>query len=158
MPITLPDFNLRVKILVPGARAPAFGRYEDAGFDLFSIENYRLAPGQGCLFRTGFATAFPEGWVGLVLDRGSMGVKGIMRRAGVIDAGFRGEWKVSLFNTGLLAIDIVSVLSNPQAKAAAQVVFVPYGKASAEIVDELPESLRGLDWDGSTDVHNRNEA
>jgi dUTP pyrophosphatase len=45
--------------------------------------------------------AIPRGYVGLVWDRSSLGVKGIHRFAGVIDSGYRGEVKVCLHNSNL---------------------------------------------------------
>jgi dUTP pyrophosphatase len=97
------------------------------------------------LFPVGIMTSFPKEWVGLIFDRSGMGVKGIMRQAGVIDSGYRGEWKVKLINLGTEVIHIT------KEKAIAQVVFVPCMKG-IEFVDVLPDSIRGDKWNGSTDV------
>jgi len=145
-------FWLKQKIMTPGARPFEMGREEDAGYDIFSTEDGKILPLTSVAFRTGIATAFTPGYVGLVLDRSSVGWKGIMRQAGVIDSGFRDEWFVKLWNTSIHTMEIESVIRNKNAKAIAQVVFVPYGKVPPEIVDLLPPSLRGEGQLGSTDA------
>lgn len=126
------------------------GRMEDAGYDLYSTIDGILPPLTKQNFPVGIKTAFPQGWVGLILDRGSMGNKGITRLAGVIDSGYRGEWQVILANLGREILQVESVLKNPKAKAIAQVVFVEYGKVPPEFCSELPNSERGEGWNGST--------
>lgn len=128
------------------------GRDEDAGYDLYSVVDMKLPPLTFFKFRCGIQTAFPPGWVGLILDRSSMGLKGIFHFAGVIDSGYRGEWAVILGNYGREVLTVESVVNNPNAKAIAQVVFVPYGKCEVEVVETLPESLRGEKGYGSTNV------
>jgi len=51
------------------------------------------------MFSTGISVEFPVGYVALLWDRSGLGSKGIHRFAGVIDSGYRGEWKVILINT-----------------------------------------------------------
>lgn len=126
------------------------GRDEDAGYDLYSMISMKIPPITFFKLPCGIQTAFPPGWVGLILDRSSVGLKGGFRLAGVIDSGYRGEWAVLLANTGRDVLEVESVVLNPKAKAIAQVVFVPYGKAEIELVETLPESLRGEKGYGST--------
>lgn len=134
---------IKIKLL-PGAKfAPCLD--ENAGYDLYSMIEHILPPMVSHLFPVGIMTAFPKEWVGLIFDRSGMGVKGIMRQAGVIDSGYRGEWKVKLINLGTEVIHIT------KEKAIAQVVFVPCMKG-IEFVDTLPDSIRGDKWNGSTDV------
>lgn len=128
------------------------GRLEDGGYDLYSTINIDLLPGNGVLIPVGIMTQFPNEWVALVSDRGSMGLKGVMRQAGVVDSGYRGEWMVKLYNTGIDTIKIQSILENPSAKAIAQVVFVLRGKVEPMFVDWLGSSNRGSKWNGSTDA------
>jgi dUTP pyrophosphatase len=156
------DFFLKQAILVLGARPfeegdleiiDGEGIYLNAGYDIFSIEEKIIAPLSSMEIRTGIATEFPYPYVGLVLDRSGMGFKGAMRRAGVIDCNWRGEWKVCLYNSGTELLHIESVLINPQAKACAQVVFVKFHKQKSTIVlpEELTPTKRGDSWQGSSD-------
>tara|TARA_R110002110_G_scaffold201091_4_gene411979 strand:+ start:8763 stop:9221 length:459 start_codon:yes stop_codon:yes gene_type:complete len=71
----------------------------DAGWDLYANEDVQLWPEETKLISTGIAMSLPKGFVGLIWDRSSMGVKGIHRHAGVIDSSYRGEVKVCLHNT-----------------------------------------------------------
>lgn len=73
----------------------------DAGVDLFSAEDVDLAPGHRALVSTGIAVAIPHGMVGLVHPRSGLAARvglSIVNSPGTIDAGYRGEIKVSLIN------------------------------------------------------------
>jgi dUTP pyrophosphatase len=73
----------------------------DAGVDLFSAHDVELAPGQRALVATGIAVAIPHGMVGLVHPRSGLAARvglSIVNSPGTIDAGYRGEIKVSLIN------------------------------------------------------------
>lgn len=73
----------------------------DAGVDLYSAEDVELAPGQRSLVPTGIAVAIPHGMVGLVHPRSGLAARvglSIVNSPGTVDAGYRGEIKVSLIN------------------------------------------------------------
>lgn len=73
----------------------------DAGYDLASIEEATLAPGERALVRTGITVAIPEGYAGLVLPRSGLAVRhgvSLVNAPGLIDSGYRGEVKVPLIN------------------------------------------------------------
>ncbi|MFH1353716.1 MAG: dUTP diphosphatase [bacterium] len=89
----------KVKKLSPDARLPTKENPADAGVDIYTNESYTLQPGERHMFSTGMAVEFPEGYVALFWDRSGLGSKGIHRLAGVVDSGYRGEWKVVLLNT-----------------------------------------------------------
>jgi dUTP pyrophosphatase len=80
---------------------PARAHDGDAGVDLFSAQDVQLAPGQRALVPTGVAVAIPHGMVGLVHPRSGLAARvglSIVNSPGTIDAGYRGEIKVSLIN------------------------------------------------------------
>ena len=73
----------------------------DAGVDLFSAQDVDLAPGERALVATGIAVAIPHGMVGLVHPRSGLAARvglSIVNSPGTIDAGYRGEVKISLIN------------------------------------------------------------
>ena len=73
----------------------------DAGIDLFSAIDVELPPGHRQLVPTGVAVAVPYGMVGLVHPRSGLAARvglSIVNSPGTIDAGYRGEIKVSLIN------------------------------------------------------------
>lgn len=77
-------------------------RREDMGFDIYACfdEDYiRINPHETKLIPTGIASACDVGYGFLLFERGSTGSKGIARRCGVIDSGYRNEWFVGLTNT-----------------------------------------------------------
>ena len=75
-------------------------RAGDAGYDLFSIAEYDVAPQQRVLVETGLHLEIPTGVVGLVKDRSSVASAGIHTLAGVIDESYRGELIILLVNLG----------------------------------------------------------
>jgi len=73
----------------------------DAGVDLYSASDVELGPGERALVPTGVAVAIPHGMVGLVHPRSGLAARvglSIVNSPGTIDAGYRGEVRVSLIN------------------------------------------------------------
>lgn len=92
--------EVKIKLLCPEARVPAYSRPGDAGLDLFSCEDCVLKPGERHLFKLGISMELPVGTVALMWDRSGMAAHhGIHSIAGVIDPTFRGEVCVVLYNT-----------------------------------------------------------
>src|SRR3954447_26981089 len=80
---------------------PSYAHSGDAGADLTTTVDLRLAPGERALVPTGVALALPAGYVGLVHPPSGLaaGVGGsIVNAPGTVDAGYRGEVKVLLVN------------------------------------------------------------
>lgn len=85
----------------PDAKIPS-KRDEDMGFDIYACfdEDYIvIEPHETKLIPTGIASACSSDYGFLVFERGSTGSKGIARRCGVIDSGYRNEWFIGLTNT-----------------------------------------------------------
>jgi dUTP pyrophosphatase len=73
----------------------------DAGIDLCSSIDLVLEPGRRALVPTGIAVAIPHGMVGLVHPRSGLATRvglSIVNSPGTVDAGYRGEIKVTLIN------------------------------------------------------------
>ncbi|MEI7715558.1 MAG: dUTP diphosphatase [Mycobacterium sp.] len=93
--------SLAIVRLDPDLPLPARAHDGDAGVDLYSAEDVGLGPGQRALVRTGVAVAIPYGMVGLVHPRSGLAARvglSIVNSPGTIDAGYRGEIKISLIN------------------------------------------------------------
>ncbi|GAA5893801.1 hypothetical protein JCM8208_001248 [Rhodotorula glutinis] len=88
-----------VQRLVDAAKMPARGSALAAGYDLAAAEA-KVVPAQGkALISTGLAIAVPEGTYGRIAPRSGLASKHMIDTgAGVIDADYRGEVKVLLFN------------------------------------------------------------
>ncbi|CCG22724.1 Dut1 dUTP pyrophosphatase [Candida orthopsilosis Co 90-125] len=91
--------SLKVYLRSSNAKLPTKGSVLAAGYDLYSSEDSQIpAHGQG-LVSTDISIIVPIGTYGRVAPRSGLAVKhGISTGAGVIDADYRGEVKVVLFN------------------------------------------------------------
>ena len=80
---------------------PSYAHPGDAGVDLVTTVRAEVAPGERVLLPTGIAIALPEGYAAFVHPRSGLAVKygvSLVNAPGTIDAGYRGEIKVSLVN------------------------------------------------------------
>lgn len=139
---------MRIKKLNPDVPTPFYAKPGDAGFDLALGRNEHLIimPGRVEPVPTGIAVEIPEGHVGLLIPRSSLGKKHLMlaNTVGVIDAGYRGEIVAMLRN-----------ISNDNARIEpyeriVQLVVVPFFSAAIEVSAELSDSERGTGGFGST--------
>ena len=91
--------KLQIKKLVPHALLPVMGSPFAAGYDLHALED-KTVPARGkALISTGIAMAIPYGNYGRIAPRSGLAAKNMIDvGAGVIDADYRGEVKVLLFN------------------------------------------------------------
>lgn len=123
---------------------PRYAHPGDAGLDLYSRETRTLERGEPYLFKLGLAAELPEGYVAMICDRSSLGLKGVRVLGGVIDAHYRGEWGVILVN-----LTSREVLIKPGEKIA-QALLLPVASAHVEVVEELSKTARGAGGFGST--------
>lgn len=144
----MPQIDVALQLLAPDVPVPHYAQPGDAGADLVTVEDVRLGPGERYLASTGIAIALPEGFVGLVHPRSGLAAKkglSIVNAPGTIDAGYRGELKVALINTDPHAEIVLN-----RGDRIAQLVIQPVYQACFQVVEELPESVRGQQGFGST--------
>ena len=106
-----------------------------------------ISPNGRVMIPTGIAVAIPEGHVGIMAVRSSMGAKNGINLAngiGVIDSDYRGELRVTLHNTTDTAYTVQS------GDRIAQLMVIPVAFPPIEVVDELPATERGEGGFGST--------
>ena len=128
----------------------------DAGVDLFSAQDVELAPGARALVPTGVAVAIPHGMVGLIHPRSGLAARvglSIVNSPGTIDAGYRGEIKVSLINLDP-AVPITIARGDRIAQLVVQRVELPE-LVEVESFDEagLADTTRGDGGHGSSGGH-----
>ena len=117
-------------------------RDEDAGFDIYSdsTENIILKPNETKFFTTGLRSAFPSNYWIEIKERGSTGAVGLSVRSGVIDSGYRGEWKIMLTNVNKYPVefshdvDKVTYIKGKIFKNRIKKVIYPLTKAIAQAV------------------------
>jgi dUTP pyrophosphatase len=147
----------REQVLVPVTRVagnedlplPAYASESSAGLDLRAAvrEDFELAPGARALVPTGLRVALPEGFEGQVRARSGLALKfGIVlpNAPGTIDADFRGELSVILWNTGREPFVI------RRGERIAQLVVARVARVAWQERAELAESTRGDGGFGST--------
>ena len=135
---------LSVRRLVPGAILPTRAHPHDAGLDLYALADVTLKPGDGSLVKTGIAVAVPEGHVGLIADRSSLAKRGLKTAGGVIDAGYRGELGILLWNIS------GQVQQLKKGERLAQLLIVPVATPAVRETDNLGSTARGDGGFGST--------
>ncbi|EZF29806.1 dUTPase Dut [Trichophyton interdigitale] len=140
-----PTCQLQVKKLVPEARAPTRGSAFAAGYDLYAAKE-TVIPGRGKgLVSTGLAIAVPEGTYGRIAPRSGLASKNFIDTgAGVIDADYRGEVKVLLFNFSGVNFTI------KEGDRIAQLILERIYTPEVLVVEQLEESVRGAGGFGST--------
>ncbi len=110
----------------------------DAGYDLCSVSDEHITPGEYKTVGTGLRIAIPDGWAALLLPRSGLARDhglGMLNSPGLVDSGYRGELKVLLINHDPdTAIDIKA------GERIAQLMLVPFGQCDFLAVSELPNS------------------
>lgn len=90
---------LYVQRLTDTAILPTRGSEMAAGLDLYADEAVLIPPGSRALVSTGIAVALDPGTAGLIWPRSGLAVRsGLVVGADVVDADYRGEVNVLLFN------------------------------------------------------------
>ena len=136
--------KLKVKKLHVDARLPTRAHHDDAGLDIYCYESVTLTPHQTIKVPTGVAYEVPEGYVGLVWDKSSIGGKGIKTLGGVLDSGYRGELFVPLHNMSNESYTFEA------GHKIAQMLIQKVELWEVEESDELSETKRGTGAFGST--------
>lgn len=138
----------QIKLLTDTARPPTRGSEHAAGYDLFADENFVLGCRNRACISTGISIAVPAGHYGRIAPRSGLAVKKCVDVcAGVVDADYRGEVKVVLHNN-----HPSDPLTIGKGDRIAQLVLERISTPEVEVVDELPETVRGDGGFGSTGV------
>ena len=147
-----PEPDVLIKRLDPDVPMPSYAHPGDAGADLTIAEDIELGPGERALVRTGLAIALPDGYAAFVHPRSGLAARHgvtLVNAPGTVDAGYRGEIKVTLLNT-----DRDRPVSFSRGDRIAQLVIQRVERAVFREVAALPESIRGEGGFGSTGGHN----
>ena len=134
---------------------------ESAGLDLYNMGEAATIPGRtkwsvygepNIALNTGIRIRIPEGYVGLIKERGSIIKTGLVARAGVIDPGFTGEIFVTLSNIGERDTNIAT-----GAKLPVQLIIIPCvnnfnSVTYPEYMEKTNGSARKDGQVGSTDI------
>lgn len=136
--------NLKFKLLNKNAIIPSYAHADDAGFGIYSVEEKVLKPMEYDALATGISSEIPNDYFVSIRDRSSMAIKGIHVMGGVIDSGYRGEWKIIMIN--LSGSDYKIELGDKIAQGILQSAKQP----KIEMVEDLSDTSRGTGGFGST--------
>jgi dUTP pyrophosphatase len=142
-----------VEVLISAQNVPSYSHPGDAGADLSSSESLTLAPGERATVGTGVSIALPAGYVAFVVPRSGLASKHgitVVNSPGTVDAGYRGEIKVTLLNT-----DSSQPFDIAVGDRIAQIIVMPVTQARFIPVEKLPVSERGESGFGSTGLSAR---
>ena len=149
MPKHLKNEEAKIEVRIIGRFIPKYQSKQAAGCDLYAdIDNpVVLEPGKYNIVPTGVRIELPQGYEAQVRPRSGMAMKygiGILNAPGTIDADYRGEVKVILFNFGQESFRI------EPGDRIAQLVFNRVVQAQFILVDKLKETKRGSGGFGHT--------
>jgi dUTP pyrophosphatase len=142
------EVDILVQRVDPQAPLPTRAHPGDAGLDLTTREACTLAPGERALLPTGIAIALPDGYVGFVVPRSGLAVRhgvSLVNAPGTIDAGYRGEIRVSVVN-----LDPREAVTLEAGDRIAQLVVQRVPLVRLHEVARLPGSDRGAGGFGSS--------
>lgn len=135
---------LLVQKLHADARLPRRMDPGAAGYDISSLMDFCIDPGDQQAVATGLALTVPEGTYGRLASRSGLATRRITVQGGVIDRSYTGEVKVILQNLG----------SEPflgrRGDRIAQLILEKIETVPVQEVIELQSSLRGDAGFGST--------
>ncbi len=141
--------EVRIKKLDERAIIPSYGSKYAAGCDLYAVldKDLVIEPGKTILIRTGLSMEIPVGYAGMIFARSGLASKrGLApaNKVGVIDSDYRGEVMVALHNHSSEEQIVF------HGERIAQLVIMPFYKASFVETDELSDTVRGSGGFGST--------
>lgn len=138
---------LLIKKLSPAATTPTRGSAHAAGYDLYAAAATTIPARGKALVSTQLAIATPQGTYGRIAPRSGLAAKHFIDTgAGVIDADYRGEVKVLLFNHA--EADFKVEVGDRVAQLVLERVYTP----EVLEVESLEESARGAGGFGSTGI------
>ena len=144
--------HLYVKKIRNKAAIPRRGTEDAAGYDIVSAEE-TIVPSKGkTVVKTGISIAVPDGCYGRLAPRSGLAVKKhIDAGAGVIDADYRGEIGVVLFNHSEEDFQI------KQGDRIAQLILEKIETPPVKETADLPSTVRGKEGFGSTGINDEKE-
>lgn len=94
---------LKFKKIHPDAKTPSYANSQDAGLDLYSIDDMTIQKGQRCLVHTGIVIELPPNTEAQIRPKSGLALNfgiTVLNTPGTIDEGYRGEIGVILINLG----------------------------------------------------------
>lgn len=139
--------TLAFKRIHPEAVLPAYAHESDAGMDIRSVAEVVIPARGRALVPTGLVVLLPPNYEAQVRPRSGLALKSgitVLNTPGTIDAGYRGEIGVILFNTTDTDFAV------HKGDRVAQIVIAPVTRVEVIETDSVEETDRGAGGFGST--------
>jgi len=138
-----------IKRLTKNIELPKYETNGSSGMDLSAnIEKQiKIEPGKTSIIPTGISVSIPKNFEIQIRSRSGLAAKSqisVLNSPGTIDADYRGELKIIIFNHS----NHDFIVNNDD--RVAQMVLTPVAKMELEEANELPKTLRGEGGFGST--------
>lgn len=134
---------MKIKLIDFGGIKPERAHYNDAGADVFSLDNFVISPGETVKVPLGIGLEIPDGYVGFIFPKSGLSSRGLVSELAPIDSGYRGEIHAILTNN---SGEDFTILKNSK---VGQLVILPV--VLAEFSKTLGEN-RGSGAFGSTGI------
>lgn len=145
---------VKFRKLHPDAKKPEYKTKHASGMDLYALEDGRVYCGGWTVVRTGISIVLPTGFEGQIRPRSGLAAKHgitVLNTPGTIDADYRGEIKVILYNIisnegyGLFGEDTFRFKAGDR---IAQLVIAPVAFARLAEVELMPDEEQTERGDG----------
>jgi dUTP pyrophosphatase len=146
--VTTQNPEVLITLLDDGIPMPSYAHPGDAGADLVTRVDVTLAPFERSTVPTGVSIALPDGYAAFVHPRSGLAARHgltIVNAPGTVDAGYRGEIAVTLYNS-----DPAETLTLSRGDRIAQLVVQQVARARFVQAERLPGSARGAGGFGSS--------
>lgn len=142
------DVEVLLVMLDDGLPMPRYAHPGDAGADLVTAVDVDLPPATRATVPTGVSIALPDGYAAFVHPRSGLAARHgltVVNAPGTVDAGYRGEIRVTLLNT-----DAQHTVHLRRGDRIAQLVVQKVERARFVRAERLPGSHRGGGGFGSS--------
>ena len=146
--MTTQNPEVLITLLDDGISLPSYAHPGDAGADLVTRVDVTLAPFERSTVPTGVSIALPDGYAAFVHPRSGLAARHgltIVNAPGTVDAGYRGEIAVTLYNS-----DPTETITLSRGDRIAQLVVQQVARARFVQAERLPGSARGAGGFGSS--------
>jgi len=144
-------FSMMLEVLphAQGLPLPKYATSGSSGMDLYAAVDAPLVvkPGEVTLIPTGLKIALPEPFEAQIRARSGLAIKHglcVLNGPGTVDSDYRGEVKVILANLGKEPFTV------ERGMRIAQMVIMRVEKPKLEVVDKVPDTVRGEGGFGSS--------
>ena len=141
--------KIKIKRIHKNAIIPKYAHRGDVGFDLCSVEDWNIKPGDIQMVRTGLTIQLEYGYEMTVRQRSGLSImfpNYIVIGIGTVDTSYRGEIMIPIINNRKDDRNFIIKAGDRVAQGVISPIIIP----KIIEVDELDETDRGINGFGST--------